>query len=319
MPGVDMPMADLKKYTGSFPKPADFEVFWKKAMDKIIGWPVEICQEEVGFSQKQLQYRWISIRATDGCILRAKYICPAGNGKLPVMIQFHDYPMASRSWFHLSRYASVGYAVLAPDCRGQGGMSEAGLSGKGPTAFGPLFQGLEDVPEKMYIYQLIEDALLWIKAVQMIENVDNGHLAVYGEGQGGGLALACAALYPEIRKCAAHYPMLCDYKRVWDKDFDVGAYEGLRYFFRWKDPMHEKETEIFEKLAYMDVKNFAPMIQAQVLVSTGLQDTVSPPSAQFAVVNALQCPKKHVVYPKHGHELNNFFENELLKFILFPG
>jgi cephalosporin-C deacetylase len=81
--------------------------------------------------------------------------------------------------------------------------------------------------------------------------------------------------------------------------------------------MHEKEREIFEKLAYVDVKNFAPMIQAQILVSTGLQDTVSPPSAQFAVVNALQCPKKHVVYPKHGHELNNFFENELLKFILF--
>lgn len=53
-------------------------------------------------------------------------------------------------------------------------------------------------------------------------------------------------------------------------------------------------------------------------MSTGLLDCVSPPSAQFAVFNALDTPKRHLVYPKHGHELNNFFENELLKFFSAP-
>ena len=123
---------------------------------------------------------------------------------------------------------------------------------------------------------------------------------------------------PVFRKCAAHYPMLCDYRRVWEMDFDTGAYEGLRFFFRWHDPLHRREEEILQKLAYVDAKNFAPLVRAEVLMSTGLLDCVSPPSAQFAVFNALDTPKRHLVYPKHGHELNNFFENELLKFFSAP-
>jgi cephalosporin-C deacetylase len=66
----------------------------------------------------------------------------------------------------------------------------------------------------------------------------------------------------------------------------------------------------------MDAVNFAPMVKAKVLVSTGLQDVVSPPSAQFALYNKLETEKQHMIYPKHGHELNNFFENELLKFLI---
>lgn len=321
MPGTDMKLEQLRAYTGSWQKPADFEAFWQKAMDKVAACRLEISQEEVPFVQRRLKCYRISLRALDGCILRAKYICPSDRSQHsselhPTMIQFHDYPGAARSWHYLSRYAAIGYHVLAPDCRGQGGESESGCAGRGPTAYGPIFQGLDDVPEHMYLYQLFTDAFLWIKAVKMLPGVDKEALSVYGEGQGGGLALACAAMYPDIVKCAAHYPMLCDYKRVWDKDFDVNAYEGLRYFFRWRDPMHQREKEIFDKLAYMDVKNFASLVKAETLISTGLQDIVSPPSAQFAIVNELNCKKRHIVYPKHGHELNNFFENELLKFLI---
>lgn len=316
MPGTDMPLSQLEAYTGSYPAEKDFWEFWEKALQRVQNMKLQIRQEQLSFVQKNLEYYRISITASDGCRLSAKYIRPADRGALPLVIHFHDYPMASRSWFHLSRYASIGYAVLAPDCRGQGGESEAGCAGKGPTAYGPIFSGLEDEPENMYLYHLMEDALLWIAAAKKLEGVNAEEISLYGEGQGAALALVGSAMYPDIRKCAAHYPMLCDYYRVWEKDFDKGAYEGLRYFFRWHDPLHEKEEEIFRKLSYFDVKNFAPGIQAYTLVSTGLQDVVSPPSAQFAIVNNLKCRKKHLVYPKHGHELNNFFENEYLKFIL---
>jgi cephalosporin-C deacetylase len=121
---------------------------------------------------------------------------------------------------------------------------------------------------------------------------------------------------PGFVKCAAHYPLLCHYARVWELDFDTGPYEGLRYYFRWHDPLHQRRQEIFERLAYVDAVNFAPYVHCPVLLSTGLQDTVSPPSAQFALANALQASLQHKVYPKHGHELNNFFENEWLRFLL---
>lgn len=316
MPGVDMSLEELRQYHGSEPEPTDFLIFWKKAMARIAVIDLKIEEEPVIFKQKKLSYSIITVHASDGCVLRAKYIHPADKKCMPTVVQFHDYPGAARSWFHLIRYASVGCAVLAPDCRGQGGMSAAGSCGQGPTAYGPMFNGLEDDIQNMYLYHLIEDALLWIAAAKKLAGIDDTDITVYGEGQGGALALACAAMYPAISVCGAHYPMLCDYRRVWEKDFDVNAYAGLNYYFRWHDPMHEHEADIFKKLGYVDVKNFAPYIQAAVLVSTGLQDIVSPPSAQFAIVNGLNCPNRHAVYPKHGHELNNFFENEWLKFML---
>ena len=316
MPGTDISLEQLREYTGSYPRPADFEEHWKKVKQKLEAMPLSITEEKQEFAGEKLRYGWISVTASDGCVLKAKYIRPVSEESLPLVVQFHDYPQASRSWFHLSRYASVGYAVLAPDCRGQGGRSGAGSPGKGGTAYCPMFFGLEDRIENLYLHHLMEDACIWILAAKALPGIKQDELVTYGEGQGAGLAVATAALFSEVKKCGIHYPMLCDYYRVWEKDFDVNAYEGLRYYFRWQDPLHEREKEVFDKLAYVDVKNFAPMVESKVLMSTGLQDVVSPPSAQFAVFNGLKGKKKHLVYPKHGHELNNFFENEWLKFLL---
>ena len=91
---------------------------------------------------------------------------------------------------------------------------------------------------------------------------------------------------------------------------------GLFYYFKWQDPMHEKEQEIFDKLAYVDAKNFAPLLRNKVLIGIGLQDVNTPPSSQFALANGIACDNRCCVYPNHGHELNNFFENEHLNFLI---
>lgn len=313
MPGRDMPLERLREYRGSFPCPEDFSEFWQGVVQSLSREELPAL-ERLKFANPSARYYRVTITAPDGCILRAKYICPDTDETVPTVLQFHDYPSASRSWLHLTRYVSLGYAVLAPDCRGQGGESGNGPSAPGPMAYGPMFNGLEGEVRDLYLYHLYEDALLWTKTLKKLPATAGSHLLVYGEGQGGALALACAAMEPVFRKCAAHYPMLCDYKRVWDMDYDVGLYDSLRFFFRWHDPLHQREQELFRKLAYADAKNFAPMVRAEVLMSTGLLDIVSPPSAQFAVFNGIEAPKRHLIYPKHGHELNNFFENELLKF-----
>ena len=310
MPGNDMPLEQLKEYKGRDLPPKDFYEFWEEAVREIKLKGPTIHKEETIFSNREAVCRRVFVTAPDGCVLSAKYIRPKGVEASPLVIQFHDYPEAARSCFHLLRYASIGYAVLAPDCRSQGGESGTGTVG------GPLFAGLGGNVKKMYLYHLITDALLWVTAAQTLEGIESSSISVYGEGQGGGLALACAGMYSEIRKCGAHYPMLCDYRRVWEMDFMQRGYDGLAYYFRWQDPLHKAEEDIFHKLQYVDVKNFSAYIQAETIVSTGLQDQVSPPSAQFAVVNGMNCPRKHMIYPKHGHELNNFFENEWLKFLL---
>lgn len=297
MPGTDLPLEQLRSYRGSSPCPEDFSSFWRDVAAELQAHDQKTSMERVELGNSEAEYYRVTITAPDGCPLEAKYIRPSTPAPVPLMLQFHDYPGASRSWFHLTRYNALGWAVLAPDCRGLGG---------------PLFGGLEGNVKDLYLFRLFQDALLWAKTAR--ELLGATELSLYGEGLGGGLALGCSALYPDFRKCAVHYPTLCDYRRMWELGFDENT--GLREFFRWHDPLHRQEEEIFQKLSYVDIQNFAPLVRSKVLMSTGLLDAVSPPSAQFAVYNGLQTEKQHLVYPKHGHELNNFFENALLKFLI---
>ena len=85
-------------------------------------------------------------------------------------------------------------------------------------------------------------------------------------------------------------------------DLDKGAYEGLRYYFRWFDPAHEREDEIFEKLGYIDIQFLAPRIRAKVMMATCLMDTTCPPSTQFAAYNKMTCEKSVIFYPDFAHE-----------------
>ena len=75
--------------------------------------------------------------------------------------------------------------------------------------------------------------------------------------------------------------------------------------------------EVFEKLAYIDIVNFSSKLSCDLLIGTGLLDSICPPSTQYAVFNNVNCKKKHLIFHKYGHELNNFFENENLKFMQF--
>lgn len=314
MPGKDMPLEQLRQYTGSRPCPKDFSPFWQNISEQINALDYRIAFEPQPFENPLAEYTRVTIIAPDGIRLSAKYICPKKSGKVSTVLQFHDYPNASRGWFYLTRYISLGYAVLAPDCRGQGGESGCGMTAPGITSYGPLFNGLEGGITEMYLFHLYRDALLWARVASELENT--GFLLAYGEGQGAALALAACAYRPEIPKCAMHYPLLCDFARVWELDYDFNpVHNGLNMLLRWHDPLGQRTEEFLSKLDYMDALNFAPLVKAEVLMSTGLQDVVSPPSAQFALFNRLTAEKRHLVYPKHGHELNNFFENELLKFL----
>ena len=135
-----------------------------------------------------------------------------------------------------------------------------------------------------------------------LDYVDASRVGCYGGSQGGGLSVACAALVPEIKLCAPTYPYMSDYKRVWEMDLATGAYEGIKYYFRHFDPLHEHEEEIFTKLGYIDIQFLAPRIRAKVLMSTGLMDKTCPASTQFAAYNKMTCEKRMDIYPDYGHE-----------------
>jgi cephalosporin-C deacetylase len=132
--------------------------------------------------------------------------------------------------------------------------------------------------------------------------VDRTRLCTYGRSQGGGLALACAALEPSVARVASLFPFLCDWLRVWELDLAESAYSGIRDYLRLFDPRHERKDEFFETMGYIDVQHLAPRIRGDVLMGTGLMDAVCPPSTQFAAYNKIQSRKQMAIYPDYGHE-----------------
>ncbi len=312
MPIVDMPLEKLYQYQGSSPCPVDIDEYWDAALAEMNA--LDPCVEFVkkDFPSKCADFYDLYFMGTKGAKIYAKFGKPKHvEGKIPAVLMFHGLSGSSSTWPELLPYISQGYAVAFMDVRGQGGASRDVGGVAGTTYTTPFTRGLEGEKHDLLMRDVFLDTALLAKIVMGLEYVDENRVGTKGGSQGGGLAIACAALVPQIKKCAPVYPYLSDYKRVWDLDLAKGAYEGLCYYFRHFDPTHAKEQEIFERLGYIDIQNIAKRIRAEVMMATGLMDTTCPPSTQFAAYNKITSKKSIVIYPDYGHEgLKNYNDKE---------
>lgn len=317
MPAVDMPLEQLREYTGTNSIPRDFDLFWNERLNEVNNYSLKYKLEKSeiqGYDSCEYYDLWFD--GIDGGKVYAKYLHPKSEEKVPLILQFHGYPGASRSWFEQSSFVGMGCAIIAMDCPGQGGKGHDIGGIKGTTVAGHIVAGLDDEPKNMYYVRLFQNTSILCRIVQELEGIDIDRIYANGASQGGGIALACTSLNKIIKRCAALYPFLSDYKRVWDMDLDMIAYEGLRYYSKWFDPMQKNQDEFFTKLGYIDVHNFVHRLEAEVLFGTGLVDNICPPSTQFAIYNNIKSKKQHFIFPDYTHEEISAFDDMLINFFL---
>ncbi len=333
----DLPLSELRSYTGRNPRPADFDAYWERAFAELEAIPPELELRPAvqkppfgtGPEPAFAEYYDLWFTGVGGARVYAKLAKPVGdaakrrlgkNGKGPAVLLFHGYSVRSGDWESLLALTASGFTVAALDCRGQGGLSEDVGGVKGNTLQGHIVRGLTDAlegrPEKLLFRSIYLDAARLARLVMAMEKVDPERVGVSGWSQGGGLTLACAALEPRLARAAPVYPFLCDYKRVWEMDLAVDAYAELALWFRRFDPLHEREEEVFNALGYIDAQHLAPRIRAEVLMSTGLMDTICPPSTQFAAYNRIKSVKRHLLYPDYKHEDIPGLRDRILDFML---
>ena len=307
MPTVDMPLDELKKYAGRNPKPDNFDQFWDDSIAEMRALDADVELTPHPLKSRIADCFELRFTGVGGARVYAKFLRPKKiDGPCPAIVQFHGYSGNSGSWHDKLNYVSQGYCVAALDVRGQGGKSNDAGGVAGNTHNGHIIRGLQDAiegrPEKLLFRNAFLDTAQLAKIVMEMPEVDAARVGATGGSQGGGLTLACASLEPAIRKAAPIYPFLCDYKRVWEMDLDVAAYAELRAWFRFYDPQHKREDEVWNALGYIDNQHLASRIQAEILMPLGLIDTVCPPSTQFAAWNKITSPKDVLIYPDFGHE-----------------
>jgi cephalosporin-C deacetylase len=299
----EMSIDDLPGYYGRNPRPDDFDAFWADGLDELAR-----TSSDVEFIARPHPANFVEaydlyFTGVRGARIYAKYLRPRGiTPSGAAVLMFHGYFAGSGDWFDKLAYVAQGHAVLAMDCRGQGGRSEDRGGVLGTTVRGHVVRGLGDGPHNLLFRHIFLDTVRLAVIAAGLADVDPARIGAYGASQGGGLALACAALMPSISRVVALYPFLCDYQRVWEMDLAVDAYAELKEYFRRFDPRHEQAAETFRRLGYIDVQHLADRVTGHVTMLTGLMDTVCPPSAQYAAYNRIAGPKSVIHYPDFEHE-----------------
>lgn len=309
-------LRELESCKGANPIPEDFDEFWAKRMAEAdaVDLNYEIAPSKIPTFDTCTYYDlWFT--GMGGARVYAKYVVPATEGKHPLVLQFHGYPGCTRSWAEQSSFPGMGCAILSMDNPGQGGRSEDVGGFKGTTVSGHLVAGLDGGPENLYYVRLYQDQRILCRIARELDGVDLSRVFVNGSSQGGGMGLACCALNSDlINRASILYPFLSDFRKVFELGRDEIAYDGIRYYSRWFDPDGTRLDECFHTLGYIDTLSFAHLVRCPVLFGTGLADVVCPPETQFAVYNALACPKRHVLFPDFGHEEIQAYDDMIIGF-----
>lgn len=315
MPMVDMPLEKLLEYTGKNPCPADIDEFWDRSLAEMRAVDPQVELVKADFQTPMVECFDMYFTGVKNARVHAKLLKPKNLAEpAPALLRFHGYSGSSGDWSGYLGYAANGFVVAALDARGQSGTSEDTGGVTGTTYHGGIIRGLDDGPENILMRHIFLDTAQLAGLVMTMPEVDETRVGAYGGSQGGGLTYACAALEPRITKAYALYPFLSDYKRVWEMDLAKAAYEELAYYFRYYDPLHEREEEIFTRLGYVDIKNIAKRIRAEFVMATGLLDTVCPPSTQFAAYNQISSNKRYLLYPDYAHQTAKGSEDLTFRF-----
>lgn len=308
----DMPLDQLRDYRPSFTRRGDFTQFWDQSKAELAGIPTDVTLRCVDYPADGVKLFELTYAGFGGARIRGWYATPDKPGSHPGLVLFHGYNNMYDGGLHqIVDWALRGYATFGMLVRGQ--QQSEDLS---PTPYGHsvgwMAKGILD-KDTYYYRGVYMDAIRAVEVVANLDEVDADRVAVTGQSQGGGLALAIAALSKIPKIAMADYPYLCHFERA-IAIAPTGPYLEIPQFFR-RNSGEEIEQQALQTLSYFDVMNLAPWISCPTLVSIGLQDEITPPSTVFAAYNHITAEKEVKVYKYFGHEYIPAFYTEKLRFL----
>jgi cephalosporin-C deacetylase len=248
----------------------------------------------------------VEFSGSDGDRIRGWYLRPAGvapDDPLPVVVTFIGYGGGRGVPTEHMVLPGAGFANLVMDTRGQGGRWTVGATGdrvpagSGPEYPGVMTRGIGD-PDTYYFSRLFTDAARAVDVAAELPGVDASRLAVAGGSQGGGLALAAAALSGDrVRVCQADVPFLCDLQRAVTITGGYPYAEIADFLAQHTDLV----AQALDTLRYVDCALLARRITADCLLSVGLMDEICPPSTVYAAYHEIPSAKELAVFPFGVH------------------
>ena len=309
MPLFDLHPDQLRNYQSTVTEPDDFHAFWDATLAeaRALAGPAEFRAVDAGL--RLVEVFDVTFSGFGGHPVRGWFLVPRGHrGALPCVVRFVGYG-GGRGFAHDHlMWPAAGYAHFVMDTRGQGSSWSRGDTpdpvGSDPAHPGFMTRGIAS-PQSYYYRRVFTDAVQALAAVRGHDAVDGARIAVTGGSQGGGIALAAAALDQGVRAVMPDVPFLCDFPRA----ISLTPRDPFPEIARYLAVHRDRVAEVMQTLSYFDGVNFARMGRAPALFSVGMMDTICPPSTVYGAFNAYGGADKAIKdYAFNDHEGGGSFQ-----------
>jgi cephalosporin-C deacetylase len=313
MPLFDMPRQALEAYDPRPPAPADLTEFWSETLAQTRAHPLDSVRTPVDTPLVAVDTFDVAWRGFGGEVVHGWLHLPAAalRGDRPprAIVQYQGYNGGRGLAFEHVFWATAGYAQLVVDTRGQGSGWSTGATGdahgSGPAQPGFLTRGILD-PAEYFYRRVYADVVRALEFMRGLDDVDCSAIAVTGSSQGGGLALAAAALDGDVAAAMIDVPFLCDFRRA----SEIAPGEPYGELARYLAAHRDHEEQVFSTLSYFDGAVLGQRAAAPALFSVALMDETCPPSTVYAAFHGYAGPRELAVYPYNDHEGGEAFHRQ---------
>lgn len=277
------------------PTPSEITAFWHGVRERLSAQTMDAVVEPLNEPLPYKKFR-VTLRGLDGVRFRAYLAVPVHGespaAPLPAIVTAPGYGGTQQGV--MLDECQRGYVILQVFPRSQG-ESEELWKIDSPEK---LTSGVHR-PRGYYYEGAYADMFRAIDFVVSRPEVDAQRIAIMGTSQGGGIALATAALDPRIRVVVAHVPFLCAMR-------EAAAIPGS-LINRLLNKADLNRPGVWNTLDYFDPLRLATGLRVPTLMSAGGKDTVCPASTIRSVFNAVDAIKTLAWYPRLPHTSSGDF------------
>lgn len=290
---------EFEQYCPSLTKRNDFDEFWKDtiALSKAVELNPSLTEIEYPLAYVtcyEMTYDGYDHTKIHGWYLLPKFV--DNQDKIPCIVCYHGFTGSKSLPQEYAQWLLMGMAVIAIDCRLQGGDTASmenyntGLVGN-VTSLGILDKN------HYYFRAVYMDCCRAIDFACSRPEIDQSKIVVAGGSQGGALTMAVASLDQRVALAMADVPSNSNIEaRIEGKH---GSFACLaEYLCRYP----ERIDQVYETVSYFDTMNLADRITCPVLASVCLKDDICPAKYYFATFNRITSEKEIQVYPFNGHD-----------------
>ncbi len=300
-----MALTEMASYGPQLVTPPDVDAYWHRALNASTTPQVPVLQPYASVV-RNVEVHDLTFAGYDDHQIRGWVLSPravAADRKLPCVVEFIGYGGGRglpHDWLY---WSACGFVHVVMDTRGQGSSwrrgdtPDRGAAGS-PQVPGFLTAGLPNADD-LYYRRLFVDAVRAVDAAKAIPQVDPEAVTVTGISQGGGLALAVAALRDDIFATMPDVPFLCDIRRA----ASIAVLKPFTELAEWLAVHRAEADDALAALDYVDVALLAPMASAPAYFSVAMRDEVCPPSTVYAAFNRYGGADKQLAkYDWNNHE-----------------